>query len=89
MADGSVTLQQLKQRIIDSGLLSADVVRTAESSIVPVPESSQDFARELVRQRKLSDYQADVLLEVRAEFLTPEELLRDVPEVTSSGQPEP
>ena len=62
MADLPPSLDDLKQRIIDSGLLSADEVQTAESSIAATPQSSQDFTRDLIRQRKLSDFQADVLL---------------------------
>ena len=65
MADRPLSLDDLKQRIIDSGLLSADEVQTAESCIAAAPESSQDFAQELVKQRKLSEFQADVLLKDR------------------------
>ena len=47
MADQPLSLDDLKQRIIDSGLLSADEVQTAESSIAALG-SSEDFAQELL-----------------------------------------
>src|SRR5579871_6658551 len=58
-----VSVEQFIKHLTDSGVLSPDEIGAVQASLPPAVSSAgdaQEFARELVRQRKLTAYQAGV-----------------------------
>ena len=62
MPDGPLSIDNLKQEIVASGLLSADELQATESSFTSAPESAEDFARRLVDAGTLTLFQASSCL---------------------------
>src|SRR5262245_62113883 len=59
-----VSLKQFRDRLEESGLLSTDEIRAAESSLPSdklTPDDAQPFAKELVARRVLTPYQATAI----------------------------
>jgi serine/threonine protein kinase len=55
-----LALQEYCRRLCESGLMTAEDVASFQSSLPPEkqPKDGQDFARELVKQKRLTEYQA-------------------------------
>src|SRR5262245_29813065 len=67
-----VPLAQFIQQLSDSGILSPDDIRSFQQGLPPDRQSSddvQEFARELVRRKKLTAYQATAAYQGRANAL--------------------
>src|SRR6185312_13707501 len=57
----AVPLAQFVKHLADSGLISADEIASFEKSLSPdrlSPGDAQEFARELIRRKKLTAFQA-------------------------------
>jgi serine/threonine protein kinase len=57
----AVTFAQFLERLTESGLMSADEIRSFQSSLPPdklTPDNCQEFVRELVRLKHLTSFQA-------------------------------
>ena len=57
----AVPLAQFVKHLADSGLMSADEIASIEKSLPPEklsPDDAQEFARELIRRKKLTAFQA-------------------------------
>ena len=61
----AATLKEFVKHLTDSGLMSAGEIAAFQASLPDEPQFkvAQDFARELVRQKKLTAYQANALLQ--------------------------
>jgi serine/threonine-protein kinase len=68
----AVPLAQFVKHLADSGLMSPEEIRSVEES-VPAdklsPDDAQGFARELIRQRRLTRYQATAVYQGKAQDL--------------------
>jgi len=58
-----VTVAQFVRHLAESGLMSPEEIRTAQESLphVAADDDARDFARELVRRRKLTPFQASAI----------------------------
>lgn len=65
-----ISIADLKQRLVDSQLLSAEELESAASSSQVETNSSQEFAEFLVKSGQLTSYQANCLLGGKAEALS-------------------
>ena len=57
----AVPLAQFVKHLADSGLMSADEIAAFEKSLPPeklLPDDAQEFARELIRRKRLTAFQA-------------------------------
>ena len=64
-----VTLEQFAQSLSSSGVMSADELGTFTDSLDPQPKDAQELAKELVRSRKLTKFQAQVAYQGKARGL--------------------
>jgi formylglycine-generating enzyme required for sulfatase activity len=67
-----VPLEQFLQQLLESGLMPADEVRAIQAGLppeVPAHGDCQGFARELVRLRKLTPYQAALVYQGKGQAL--------------------
>jgi len=67
-----VPLEQFVQQLSESGVMSADDVRSFRDGLPADKRAAgdvQEFARELVRQKKLASYQATAIYQGRAQSL--------------------
>jgi len=68
-----VPLEQFVKQLAESGVMSADDVRACQEGLprdVLSPDDAQPFARELVKQRKLTSYQAAAIYQGKGQSLT-------------------
>ena len=69
----ATTLPQFLQQLADSGLVSAEDLQQIQSQLVTEKrnlDDAQEFARELVKQKKLTKFQAEQLYAGKGKSLT-------------------
>jgi serine/threonine protein kinase/formylglycine-generating enzyme required for sulfatase activity len=64
-----VTLDQFVEHLTDSGLMSADEVSAFQDSLPDVPADGETLAKLLVRQKKLTKYQATAVYQGKIKHL--------------------
>ena len=68
----AISLEQFVEQLTESGLLPSEEIQTVRTSL-PADKLGEDpaqsFARELVRQKKLSRYQANAIYQGKANGL--------------------
>jgi len=66
----SLTISEFRQSVTRSGLMTAEEMDLIQRSVpTDVSADTQSFARELVQRKKLTPYQAAVLLSERSDPL--------------------
>lgn len=73
LPSSSMSIEEFLRAIADSGLMTAEEVQTFEQNVsTDASMDTQSLARELVQQKKLTLYQASVLLAERSDPLLPD-----------------
>jgi formylglycine-generating enzyme required for sulfatase activity/serine/threonine protein kinase len=65
----SITLDQFTENLTDSGLMSADEVSAFQDSLPNVPSDGETLAKLLVREKKLTKYQATAVYQGKIKHL--------------------
>jgi serine/threonine protein kinase len=68
-----ISLQQFVQHLADSGLMSDEEILDAQADVPPeklTPDDAQPFAKELVKQRKLTPFQATAIYQGKSNGLS-------------------